>query len=360
MTASWLKEQVKKKQKPSAVKTSELLSTGSTLLNLAISGKRNGGFPPGHVLLFVGDSQAGKSWLAKTIMAEACKNLFYSNYRLIDDNPERGTLMDIPRYFGKTLAGRLEKPNSKGHSVTSEDFYDNVDDAVREGKPFIYTLDSEDALQPESAIKKASKNKNSRRKPQENGEEVKGSYGTEKAKINSSGLRAAHNGLEDTKSILIIIKQTRENIGFGAIFNPKTRSGGKALSFYCSIEVWFSIKGKIKKTVRGKARVVGTILRIHVKKNRVSGRDRTVEIPFFVDFGLDDLLSCVNYLIEEKHWTGKENSVTAPEFDFSGSKDKLIALIEEGNREKELRSLTERVWNQIEQEMTVKRKPRYV
>ena len=360
MTASWLKELTKKKEKTPAVKSGELLSTGSTLLNLALSGKKNGGLPPGHVYLFVGDSQAGKTWLAKTIMAEACKSNFYKEYRLIDDNPERGALMDIPKYFGKTLAGRLEKPNSKGHSVTSEDFYDNVDDAVREGKPFIYTLDSEDALQPESAIKKAKKDKNARRKSSDNGEEVKGSYGTEKAKINSSGLRAAHNGMEDTKSILIIIKQTRENIGFNAVFNPKTRSGGKALSFYCSVEVWFSVKGKIKKTVRGKARVVGTILRIHIKKNRVSGRDRTIDIPFFVQYGLDDLLSCINFLVEEKHWTGKENSVNAPEFNFSGSKDKLIQLIEEGNREKELRSLTETVWNELEAELTTKRKPRYV
>lgn len=357
---SWLKSAVEKKEKKTK-ESSGLLSTGSTLLNLALSGKRNGGLLPGHFYLLVGDSMAGKTWLLKTIMAESCKNPFYKDYRLIFDNPERGSLMDHVKFFGKEMASKLEDPSKKGCSKTSEEFYDNVDDAVREGKPFFYGLDSEDALQPESALKLASKNKNKRKQASGGSEqEIKGSYGTEKAKINSTGLRSAHNGLEDTKSILIIIKQSRDNIGPGAMFNPKTRSGGRALTFYAAVELWFSIKGKIRKTVKGKPRVIGTLLKIHVKKNRVSGLDRIIEIPFYPSVGLDDTGSMIDFLIEESHWTGgKGDSVVAPEFDFSGKREKLIEIIEEGNKEPELRKLTEATWKELELAIAVKRKSRY-
>ena len=44
----------------------DLLGTGSTLLNLAISGKTCGGFPAGKYVFFVGDSSSGKTFLALT------------------------------------------------------------------------------------------------------------------------------------------------------------------------------------------------------------------------------------------------------------------------------------------------------
>lgn len=335
-----LKQALRKKKEVKSSSPGDFLPTGIFLLDLALGG----GLLPEHVYLFVGDSQAGKSWLMLQLLAEACRNKRFSKHRLIHDNPERGTLMDIPRYFGKSLANRLESPTKQGPSKTLEDFYRNV---AGQAKPFIYGLDSEDSLPPEQDITDATTKK------------PKGSMGMERAKTNSRQLRVAHNLLEGTDSLLIIIKQTRENVGFDSMFNPKTRSGGKALTFYATSEIWFSIRNKIKRTVRGKPRVVGSVLKMHVKKNRVAGRDVAVEIPFYPNVGFDDIGACVNFLVEEGHWKETDGKVVASEFKLSGSREKVISKIEEGNREEELRKIVTDVWADIEADCEVRRKRRY-
>src|SRR5437773_1716909 len=76
------------------------LSSGLTLLNLACSGTPDYAFLPGHFYLLVGDSQSGKTWLLKQLFAEAAADSRFKGYELIEDNPERGALMDVPAYFG--------------------------------------------------------------------------------------------------------------------------------------------------------------------------------------------------------------------------------------------------------------------
>ena len=353
MDVASLKERLKAKIESDNVEKSSTLSTGSILLNHAISG-RDEGLIPGHYYMLVGDSQAGKTWLAHQILAEASINPIYDSYQLILDNPERGALMDVRKFFGQRLADRLKPPSKQGSSRTLEEFYDNVGDVSVKG-PFIYVLDSEDALPSESQIAKVDENKTARRK----GKETKGSYGDGKAKVNSAGLRIAHNCLEETKSILIVIKQTRDNIGFDAMFNPKTRSGGRALTFYAAVELWFSIRGKLERTVLGKKRQIGSILRVAVKKNRVAGRQRSVDLHFYPDVGFDDVGSCIAWLIEEKHWQKKGEGIVAPEFDFEGTTEELVKLIESKGKGRLLRKVMGKAWGKIEEACRVERKSRY-
>ena len=354
----------KLRAKPKPAKThKDRLSCGLWLLNLACSGDPDWCISKGDYLLLVGDAASGKTWVALQLLAEASINPQFSKYLLLHNNPERGARMDKEKYFG-TLPARLIEPEG-GSSRTIQGFYDHMIDMDRAGKPFIEVLDSEDALDDENEIKKAKTNKKAR--VQENGK-VKGSYGgVGKAKENSSRLRTAHNSLDDQGSILVIIKQTRDNIGFGAQFNPKTRSGGRALTFYSTAEFWFSIFGKIKKSVMGKKRIIGSILRIHVKRTRLFGRDRTVDVRFFPNHGFDNTGSCIHWLIGEKHWkASKEEDSTddnlkleAPEFDWKGSVDGLARKIEAEGREGELKDIVTAVWNEIEAGCNIQRKNPY-
>lgn len=364
----------KDKKKTPPEKPRDGLSTGLTLLNLAISGSPDYGLRKGHYYLFVGASRAGKSMLGRKLMGEATLNPSFKKYRLIDDDPERGSLMDLENFFGKEMAARRETPK-EGHSKTLEGFYYNLDDIASEGKPFIYLLDSEDALDSEDEVKKFQKNKRAFRKRQqgEKAEEA-GTFGVTKPKKNSSMLRTANNCLEATNSMLVIIKQSRTNMGFGSQFNPETRNGGVALTFFATAELWFSIKAKITKTERGKRRVIGTLLEIKLKKNRVAGQDCSVLVRFYPDdgIGFDDVGSCVDYLIEEKHWKKKgvddekkvggdvdAVKIEAPEFNHVGSVGKLITTIQDEGREEELRALVVKVWNEIREACKVERKRRY-
>src|SRR5260370_215430 len=181
-------------------------------------------------------------------MAEATLNPFYDEYRFIFDNAENGALMDMERFYGKKMAGRLEPPggnrDNPKYSGTVEEFYYHVDNAFKRGDPFIYVLDSMDALTSEDEQKTFNKG----RKSAESGEESKGSNGDSRGKKNSLRMRIIFNKLrKEGKSILIIVSQTRDNIGYGAKFNPKTRGGGHALTFYASLEMWTKVVGHLKK-----------------------------------------------------------------------------------------------------------------
>lgn len=351
---------IKKRAKKEAPKVSTKeahLSTGSTLLNLACSGNAFGGFMKGSYNYIVGDSTSGKTWLAMTCFAEASNNAFFKDHRLIYDDVENGCLMDIQHYFGKSTFEKIEPPagdkENPEYSSTIEDFYFNVDDAIKAGKPFIYVLDSMDGLTSSSEIDKFDETKDAMRK----GKQVAGSYGDGKAKKNSEYLRRVTNELAKTDSILIIISQTRDNIGFG--FEKKTRSGGRALRFYATLEMWSARKGKINKSVKGKQRTIGIISEIGVKKNRITGVESKVEIPIYHSYGIDDVESCINYLMDEGHWSKMGQNLAAHEFDHKGTVAALIQKIEDEGRENELRELTGQVWQDIKEACALKRKKRY-
>lgn len=337
------------------------LSTGSTLLNLACTGRPEVGFVQGNYYFLVGDSSSGKTFWVLTCLAEASLNKNYNKHRFIFDNAENGALMDIGKYFGPSVASRLEPPEGTKkdpvYSSTVEALYYHLDDAFKANKPFIYILDSMDALTTDDEEDKFKENKTAYDKGKK---DTAGTYGTSKAKQNSYGLRVVFNKLRVSESILLILSQTRDNIGFGSQYQPKTRSGGWALTFYCALELWTSIQGHITKTVKGKSRELGIHSKVRVKKNRLTGRDRTVVVPIYHSAGIDDVGGCVNYLIEEGHWEETKGGViTASEFEFSGKPETLIHKIEKDNREEELRQLVGEVWDAIEDACSVNRKGRY-
>ena len=349
-----------KKKKTKKLTSADFLSTGSTLLNLACTGKPYRGFTKGKYYRMVGDSSSGKTFLTLTCLAEASINKNFKDYRFIFDNGEDGALMNIRKFFGKEVSKRMEAPGytKKGEAVyseTIEDFYYNVDDAIKADKPFIYILDSMDSLTSKDEQKKFDVTKKAHRK----GNKVAGSYGDGKAKKNSCNLRKLLTPLKKSKSILIILSQTRDNIGFGSQFNPKVNSGGNALKFYACMEIWSSVRSIEKKMVKGKKREIGKILLLQTKKNRVRGWDRKVYMRIYHSFGFDNTGSCIDYLIEEGHWKSKDGTIKAPEFDFVGKESKLIKYIEDKEMEKDLIGIVSDVWDEIEEACSIKRKKRY-
>lgn len=355
----------RKSASDNVVKVEKMLSTGSTLLNLACTSNWKGGLVQGKYFFFVGDSASGKTFLTLTCLAEASINPAFDNYRFIYDDVEGGALMDIEKYFGVKVAERMEPPRRDKDgtpifSRTIEEFYFNLDDALSGEKPCLYILDSMDGLSSEPELDKFQERKIAARK----GKDVAGSYGDGKAKTNSMGIRTSLSKLRDTGSILILINQTRDNVGGGLFEAKKTRSGGHALTFYATIELWSSVAGKIKKTVRGTQRVIGVNCRVRVKKNRVTGRERTVEIPIYYSMGIDDVGSCVDYLVREKQWSKAEKGGSINTKDDLGlekplSRKELIKTIESKGLEQEVRSLVAEVWADIESACEENRKKRY-
>ncbi len=179
----------------------------------------------------------------------------------------------------------------------------------------------------------------------------------DKAKINSQKLRQFAECLEKTGSILILVCQTRDNIGFG--FNPKTRSGGNALTFYADLELWSSVREQIYKPVRGNKCHIGSIIRVKVRRSRYTGQKPIVQIPLLWSHGIDDVGGCIDYLLEWKHWKEKDGVITAPEWTIEMPREELIQFIDQGGLEGALRDVVEDVWKEIEKAVTPTRKNRY-
>lgn len=339
-------------------KEEDLLSTGLTPLNLALSGFANGGIPRGKYVYSVGDSSSCKTWLAMQIMAEAAQNKAFDDHALIYDGPEDGALMDVERYFGKRLAERLDY-HPAGHpkcSTKAEDFYFHLDNALDAG-PVIYVLDSMDAISSDED-EEVFEERRDKFEKDEDLESAKSTFGVAKAKVNSRNIGRVVRRLAERGSILNLISQTRDKIG-GHIPGQKTRAGGRALKFYAHVEVWTSKRGDLKKTINGKERVYGSTIQIDVQKNRISGWDGQILVPFHRSFGMDDVGACVDYLTEETWGKNKQGVIKAPEFDFEGRREDLIRLIEKDDAEDELRSLVRRTWAEIEEKSAVVRKSRY-
>lgn len=361
-----------------AIPFEDFLSTGCTLMDLAFSGRPRCGVPKGAYLYVVGDSGTMKTWLTFNLFAEAARNKHFDGYRFVFDNAENGALMDVEKYFGAGVLERLEPPlaktegkgrNAKStpiYSSTVQNFYHHLEMNCR--TPCIYVLDSMDAVRDEAeeekflaelAIYETGKGK------------APGSMGMNKAKTNSQNINRVVQTLRPTGSILVVISQTRDKVG-GMYPGQKTRGGGHAMKFYAHLELWASKRRDLTRRYLGKEREVGATIKLDVTKNRVCGWEGKFEVDFLKGYGVDDLGSMVNFLVEERHWEaeGKSKSsdkddtadgkvITAPEFDFVGPKDELVKKVEDGGDVRELQAVTAKHWNEIIRQAAPPRKPRY-
>lgn len=314
------------------------IPTGSTLLNLALSNDINGGYRTGRLANLIGDSQSGKTLEALSMFAECARIRAFDKYRFIYDEPEAANGFDIQGLFGKEVARRLEDDY---HSEDVGQFKENILSILTDKKPFIYVLDSVDSLDGVDG--------------KDDG------YGTSKAKMFSRTLGRICRKLKKTQSFLLLISQTRDNIS--ATFNKKTRSGGRALKFYASYEMWLAVI----KAIKGKDNIIiGSQAAVKVSKNKTTGNVRTVSMPIYSGYGVDDIGSCLDYLIEHgRGWRcvkkkgEKSKCIHSPLFP-SMPRSKLIRYIEDSTENLEaLREAVGELWAEVENGLKLDRKPKY-
>lgn len=312
------------------------LPTGSALYNLALSNRVDGGYAIGKIGNLIGDSHSGKTLLALSMFAEAAKLKRFDDYRFIYDDVEAANEFNIKKMFGRGAARRIEPVMSD----TIEDFRDYIDELMASKVPFIYVLDSADALDTKASERKKGEG-----------------YDLSKPKMFSKMLGRVSRKLKRTKSFLLIISQTRENIT--AMFNKRTRSGGKALKFYAAYEAWLAVIETVKK-----AKVpIGSLTSLKVSKNKVTGAVRTINLPIYGGYGVDDIGSCVDYLIERGAWSEAKRQgrkVVVNSLCQDAPKDELVAFIEEdASRVHELHVAVQNAWDEFEESLRIKRRPRY-
>jgi RecA/RadA recombinase len=332
------------------------MPTGSILFNMALSENPFGGAVGGRVLNIVGDSGAGKSILATTILAASHADPRLAKYRFYRDDTEEADSFDMVHLFGQGLADRIEPPDGTREEPKNSERLDQFEAFLYralDNGPCIYVLDSLDALTTKEEMERTAANV----KKVLNDKETDNSYGMEAAKKMSSILRQIDSKLAKNNSLLIIVSQTRANI---VKFSPVklTRSGGQALEFYASYVAWLTKCEMIRENKH--KRVIGVHTEIKVSKNKVTGKVRELPMYIFYDYGMDDIRANIEWMIEEGFWTqAKGGNITAEELNTSGSLAELIRHVEENHMEDTLADIVGRCWMQIEEDIKLQRKARF-
>jgi len=250
---------------------SEWISTGSTMLDLAISNRPNGGLPVGRIIEITGLEASGKSLLAAHALADTQKKGGLAVY--IDT--ENAISREFLEAIGVNLKDMLYVPLE-----TIEDIFDAMDSVVesvrKSSKSRIVTIVVDSVAGASTKQEMAA-------------DYDKDGWATSKAIILSKAMRKITNFVGRERICLIFTNQLRTRLGvtFG---DQWTTSGGKAIAFHSSVRLRLKSVGQIKlaKSADKPEAVVGITTRAQVVKNRMGPPLRSVDYDIYFDSGIDD------------------------------------------------------------------------
>jgi RecA/RadA recombinase len=227
----------------------------------------------------------------------------------------------------------------------------------KDPRPFIYILDSLDALTSDEEVEREYKNALARAKSADHAANITKSYNTEKARIIGRILRMVKANLKNTRSTLIMIQQERSAIGAGPFQKQWTTSGGQAPFFYSTHQVRVVRTGDIKPSDQK----IGTKVKAEVIKNKLTGKKRWVAFDIYDDYGVDDIASCVEFLTKE-YWPipkGKKSVWDTGDLGVVGNRPTIIDFVEKEGAEREIRELVGKAWEKKESKLRLERKKKY-
>ena len=256
----------------------DFVSTGSTMLDLAISNKPNGGIAVGRITELNGLESSGKSLLGAHILAETQRKGGVAVY--IDTETSVST--EFLGAIGVDVESMLYL-----HLETVEDIFQAVEEIVskvRESDKDRLVTILVDSLAAATT------------KVELEADFEKDGWATSKAIIISKAMRKITQMIGRRKVALIFTNQLRQKLGvmFG---DPWTTSGGKALPFHASTRIRLKNTGQIKDT---KKNTIGIKMRAQVIKNRLGPPMRHADFNLYFETGIDNEGSWLTVLKDHK------------------------------------------------------------
>ena len=257
----------------------EFISTGSSVLDLAISNRPNGGVAVGRITEINGLESSGKSLIGTHILAETQKKGGVAVYIDTETSVSREWLETIGVDVSKLLYLHVE---------TVEDIFECIESIItkiRESDRERLVSILVDSLAGAST------------KVEMEADFEKDGWATSKAIIVSKAMRKITQMIGRERIALVFTNQLRQKLGvmFG---DPWTTSGGKALPFHSSTRIRLKNMGQIK--VGAKNDVIGMKCRAQIIKNRLGPPLRHADFNLYFDSGIDDMGSWLTVLKDHK------------------------------------------------------------
>jgi len=258
----------------------DFISTGATMLDIAIANRANGGIAVGRITELTGLEGSGKSLVGAQLIANTQKR------------GGVGVLIDTETAVNPDFFRAVGIDTNKlvyVHLQTVEEIFDaitNIIEKVRTGKEkdklVTIVVDSVAAASTKKEME---------------ADFGKDGYATDKAIIISKAMRKITGLLGRERIALVFTNQLRQKMNAPAFSDPWTTSGGKAIAFHASTRLRLSLTGKISNS---NGDVIGVKVKANVVKNRIGPPHRTAEFQIYFDRGIDDYSSWLDILKENK------------------------------------------------------------
>lgn len=298
----------------------DFISTGATILDVAISNRPHGGIAVGRITELTGLEGSGKSLLGAQLIA----------------NTQRrggvGVLIDTETAVNPEFFKAVGIDTNKlvyVHLSTVEEIFDAITtiiEKVRAGKDkdklVTIVVDSVAAASTKKEME---------------ADFGKDGYATDKAIIISKAMRKITGLLGRERVALVFTNQLRQKMNAMAFSDPWTTSGGKAIAFHASTRLRLSTTGKISNSAGD---VIGVKVKANVVKNRLGPPHRTAEFEIYFNRGIDDTGAWLSIMKENKlvkqagAWYSYTDAVTGEETKFQSKE--FAKFLEDNPERKQL------------------------
>lgn len=255
---------------------SDWISTGSSILDLAISNRPHGGLPVGKMIEFNGLEGTGKSLLSAHVVADTQKK---GGIAVVIDT-ENAAAPEFWKSLGVDLSKLLYV-----QCETVEDIFEKMEQMIgivrKSNKDRILTIIVDSVAAASTKVELES-------------DHGKDGYATGKSIIISKAMRKITTMIGRQKVLTVFTNQLRQNINAMAFGDKYVVSGGKSLAYHCSVRVRLNNTGKLKKGEE----VIGNECKAVVVKNRMGPPQRQASFDIYFDSGIADYGSWIKVLKE--------------------------------------------------------------
>ena len=255
---------------------SDWISTGSSILDLAISNRPHGGLPVGKMVEFNGLEGTGKSLVSAHVVADTQKK---GGIAVVIDT-ENAAAPEFWKSLGVDLSKLLYV-----QCETVEDIFEKMEQMIgivrKSNKDRILTIIVDSVAAASTKVELES-------------DHGKDGFATGKSIIISKAMRKITTMIGRQKVLTVFTNQLRQNLNAMAFGDKYVVSGGKSLAYHCSVRVRLNNTGKLKKGEE----VIGNECKAVVVKNRMGPPQRQASFDIYFDSGIADYGSWIKVLKE--------------------------------------------------------------
>lgn len=287
------------------------VSTGSTLLDLAISNRKKGGLPVGRIVEISSQEAAGKSLICAHILAETQK---MGGYGVLIDT-ENAAAPQFWESVGLNIRDLGYVPLNTVESIFAK--IEEVIGIVRKhDEKQLVTIVVDSLSQASSDTEMES-------------EHGKDGYNTSKAIIISKACRKITGLIGRQRILVVFVNQLRMNLAAVGHQDKWVVPGGKAMAFAASVRLRLSNMGKLKGAGQ---KIIGNKCKAVVTKNRMGPPHRNALFEIHYDSGIQDLTSWLDFLKEngfaKKEKDGDKYTIKLPSGAIKLSTSELLEKIQ--------------------------------